>query len=74
MDRMLEMSGHLVEDLLELAREQDMTAQDLWYMVSLSHVMLGDLLFPHDARAAYNGVQFASATFQGIMGVPGPVS
>lgn len=74
MDRMLEMSGHLVEDLLELARAEDMTAQDLWYMLSLSHVMLGDLLFPQDAQAAYNGVQHASATFQTIVGVPGPVS
>lgn len=70
MDRLLGMSGHLVEDLLELARANDMSAGDLWLMASLSHVMLGDLLFPHDARAAYDGMQAASATFKAIVHPP----
>lgn len=70
MDRLLEMSGHLVEDLLEFARAENMSAAELWELMSFSHVVLGDLLYPDNARAAYDGAQAAFATYQAVMGCP----
>ena len=68
MDRLLERSGHLVEDLLEFARAENMSAAELWELMSFSHVVLADLLYPHDARAAFDGAQAAFATYQAVMG------
>ena len=63
-------SGALVEDLIAYGERRKLSRRDLWLVLSMAHVMLGDLLYPDpsDVAEAFAGVQEASATYKAVVG------
>jgi hypothetical protein len=67
---LLEASGALVEDVIAYGEKRSLSRRDLWLVLSMAHVMLGDVLYPYpqDAIEAYEGVQEAAATYKAVVG------
>lgn len=70
LEELLRASGALVEDVIAYGEQRKLSRRDLWLVLSMAHVMLGDVLYPHaaDAAEAFSGVQEASATYQAVVG------